>query len=306
MDCIDISGWTLLKAISKGSRNKKWVTPRRSFKIKGDHSPLELYIFKESHRNYPSEFWSEILASEIGRLVGVETQEVRCAHMHETHGSLITFFLKIKGHELVEELKEGGDLILPLHPQYDRKKGKDHNIFYVKEVFDSLEQHVLFDGFLKQLVFDCLIGNTDRHQDNWGIIVNYEKESVRLAPAYDNTDCFGREIMAKHIDGFFENGKERLAAYVRRGRPHLRWSDDGINLQKIDHFEFLKRLAYIYPQIKTFAKQQTEFNDTDIARILDNLGAVRIKNAHYALSTKRRKLMYNILLMRRDIMKGLF
>ena len=197
-------------------------------------------------------------------------------------------------------------MILQLHPSYDRKKGKDHNILYVKEVFDNLGQQALFDVFLKQLVFDCLIGNTDRHQDNWGFIVNYEIKNIRLAPAYDNTDCFGREIMAKHIGGFLERDKVKLEAYVRRGKPHLRWSDDGISLQKIDHFEFLKRLAYIYPQIITFAEQQTAFSETDIGAILRKLRAIRIKNAHYALSPKRTKLMYNIIIRRRDIIRGCF
>ena len=43
-------------------------------------------------------------------------------------------------------------------------------------------------GFIDILIFDALIGNCDRHSENWGLVGNTNSDGLknRLAPAYDN------------------------------------------------------------------------------------------------------------------------
>ena len=48
----------------------------------------------------------------------------------------------------------------------------------------SLEEFGLEKEFLKIPIFDFLIGNSDRHQNNWAIIK--KDDDVRLSPLYDN------------------------------------------------------------------------------------------------------------------------
>ena len=53
---------------SRGSREKKWVV--RPPQVLGGES--EMFLFKESHKRHPTEFWSEIVAHRVGKLIGVE------------------------------------------------------------------------------------------------------------------------------------------------------------------------------------------------------------------------------------------
>ena len=58
--------------------------------------------------------------------------------------------------------------------------------------FLDLQKGVLgFWGFgvLGFFLFDCWIGNTDRHHENWGLIRNNlysDEESFAITPAYDH------------------------------------------------------------------------------------------------------------------------
>ena len=46
------------------------------------------------------------------------------------------------------------------------------------------------------VVLDAQIGNTDRHHENWGVLVDLSEESVRLtvAPSFDHAYSLGREL----------------------------------------------------------------------------------------------------------------
>lgn len=46
-------------------------------------------------------------------------------------------------------------------------------------------------------VFDTILLQTDRNPNNWGILINKKKHTVRVAPLYDNTNMMG---MNKDID----------------------------------------------------------------------------------------------------------
>lgn len=297
-ECIDVTNWIKLNEPAKGSRNKIWVA-------KPDTKVLEMFLFKESHRRHPVEFWSEVITHHIGKLAGVPTPETFCARMGDTYGALIGFFLKMKDGQVMESLDHGGDLILAKYPDFDRTKGERHNIFFVERIFLESKRPDLFRDFLGTLVFDALIGNTDRHQDNWGFILE-KKRIVRLTPAFDNSDSLGREIVEEKISNFLKDDGTRLKRYIEDGKPHVRWSVDGQNLEWINHFEFLKRLSHKWPEVIKYVKLQTKFRDGDIDGILTPLAGVKVDSPQYALSPERIQFIKKIICFRRDILKQLF
>jgi len=47
------------------------------------------------------------------------------------------------------------------------------------------------DVFVGYLLLDAWIGNTDRHHENWGLVLSPEQE-VHLAPTFDHASSLGR------------------------------------------------------------------------------------------------------------------
>jgi hypothetical protein len=303
---IDVSGWYKLREQTKGSREKQWV-----YYYSGNTpSNIEIYLFKESHKRYPNEFWAEIIASRIGELIGVPTPETYCARLEDKYAALVKFFLRVEwDHKnecyIVENLFEGGDSMVRRDPTFERKRGERHNIFDVESVFKEMKKETLFGDFLKILIFDTIIGNTDRHQDNWGFIVGKD-EAFKLAPAYDNSTSLGSELVEEKLDGFLENNAIKLRKYIAKGCPHLRWSKDGSNLERLNHFQFLENLCKDKPFAIHFIKEMTIFTDEQVENILSGLCQINITNPKYCLSETRRKLIKSIICARRDLLKERF
>lgn len=309
-DCIDVSDWIEWPAGgTTGSRNKSWLIKPPDFTEAPDTVSIEDFLFKESHRNYPVEFWSEIITHEIGNMVGVSTPPTICAKRGEVYGALIKSFLKTKVFKWGDEIEEtqtlyhGGDLLLALDPSFDRHKGKTHNIHSVERVFVEGGKGAMFSDLLKILVFDILIGNTDRHQDNWGFTVDDEGGQWGLAPAFDNGGCLGREIQEIAIPAYLDDKSSTFEKYIRRGKPHMRWSTDGKNLEWLTHFDFLERLSRQWPEVVEYVRLQTFFSDNQVDEILGRVSATKPQNTIYVLNPERVRFIKRILCSRRDLMR---
>ena len=54
------------------------------------------------------------------------------------------------------------------------------------------------DLFVGYLLLDALIGNGDRHHENWGFVTSRQANSsdlLYLSPTYDHASCLGRELL---------------------------------------------------------------------------------------------------------------
>ena len=97
---------------------------------------------------------------------------------------------------------------------------------------NALEAKRQFAGYL---VLDAMIGNTDRHSENWGMLRkrvqshSIEFLSESLSPSYDHGSCLGRELSderreeslaANRVENYVERGRGQIyRASSRRRRP---------------------------------------------------------------------------------------
>ncbi|WP_293077859.1 HipA domain-containing protein [Okeania sp. SIO3B5] len=77
------------------------------------------------------------------------------------------------------------------------------------------------ETFVGYLLLDAWIGNTDRHHENWGFIMN---DSVSLAPTFDHASSLGRELLDSEKQKKINNqvvknyaAKSRSAMYDKIG-----------------------------------------------------------------------------------------
>lgn len=201
---------------------------------------------------------------------------------------------------------------------YDRKRGREHNFEHISAFHKVLVKRSLMtqdwiDMWGKILLFDALIGNTDRHQDNWGIIwtihvdelisadqkPRYDfKVSAVLTPAFDNGSSLGREILDIKLEDF--QNVDHLRRYIQRGTHHMKWSrlDD----RKCGHAELISKYVGQYPDVKDILRKSINFNFASMTKAILELTEF---NVAIPLSKQRAEFIVKLTEMRRDSLSNL-
>ncbi len=258
---IDVAAWLRNEEVyPEGKRVKALVycpSPAPFHFLEVGHG----YMFKQSPVWAPEQYWVEIFAYQLGEIMQVKVPAAYVALDAQRNqcGALIRWFLESPLPPVCDEESyiSGGDLCQDYIENFDRKSGEQHNFQTIIQIFENLpKKYPDFDVkwltyWAEVLVFDALIGNTDRHQDNWGLIewVEYvvsipiTKKAFRISPAFDNGSSMGFEKRANKFDAF--NDVRFLERYILRGRHHMKWSLNSPS--RIEHGEFLKTLYNNYP-----------------------------------------------------------
>ena len=75
----------------------------------------------------------------------------------------------------------------------------------------------LKDRFWDMFIVDALIGNNDRNNGNWGVLINNDTKKTEIAPVFDNGASFGNNTDDLKIEKILSD-KERFknSAYLSR------------------------------------------------------------------------------------------
>lgn len=238
-EVIDISGWQIhqdYEVFPVGARDK-------SLRVCPDLAPFKFclpghrYLFKEAIKSakdpnlprYPDQYWSEAIAFRIGRMMNLTLPPVFVAvdSSCDEPGTVNEWFLGYEGSS-DERFFPGGDYMQRHIPGYDREKGRKHNLSTIMALGRALEQRKLLSHDWRLywglcLCFDALIGNTDRHQENRGLIWADNGPKTRFAPYFDNGTSLGHELQSDKMRRMMRDPNE-LNGYLRRGKHQMRWS----------------------------------------------------------------------------------
>jgi hypothetical protein len=166
----DISDWNEKTWFStKGSRNKIVVE---------DPQNNKLYYYKTSlkkpGKDYKHEYWSEIIASEIGSYFGFNVLKYDIA-WHKDEMGCISESMNTEGES---ELTEGIQYLTGYNTSYNPKSKeakREYTFQFICDALDYFELDKYIHDIVRIIIFDSLVGNSDRHQENWGIITNNKK-----------------------------------------------------------------------------------------------------------------------------------
>lgn len=198
----DFSFWLEYQGASEGSgrSEKLWL-------VNPENKAIGLFKFTKS--DYTTEHISEKIAMQLAKLVDIECMEVEIGKYNNRVGSL-----SYRINDDDENLIEGIQLINKYYPNYNPETLYDdiNKEYYSFEmILNSLSDYDFCREFLKIPVFDFLIGNTDRHQNNWAIVQN---ENERLCPLYDNGSSLCCYIKENNIDDYLGNDKVRFNSLI--------------------------------------------------------------------------------------------
>ncbi len=133
----------------------------------------KFYYFKRSQykpgKDYTYEFWNEIIAYELGTSLGFNMLRYDIGIDGGIMGCISESMINSEREELIEGVK----YLQAFSPTYD-PSNKEHQTWYTFDlIINALESAKLkehSDNILELIIFDALIGNGDRHQENWAII----------------------------------------------------------------------------------------------------------------------------------------
>jgi len=140
--------------------------------------------YKEGEDGKPSkdfryEFWCEIIAYELGKMLGFNVLRYDIAIYENIVGCISESMIDTETEELVEGIKflQAYDSSFT---QNTRSNRSNYTFQLIEKSLNTLTDKDFIPEFLKIIIFDCLIGNGDRHQENWAIISKISRSTKKL------------------------------------------------------------------------------------------------------------------------------
>lgn len=195
-----------------GSKPKFWVLIDK-----------QRWLFKEARPN-TGEDWAEKAAAEIAHAMGINAAKVELAEFGGKIGCISCNFIDV---DAGEALVHGNEIMAWKVTGYDKTKifrQADHTIENIQLAIRALSDFADTDAVLTELagymVLDALIGNTDRHHENWGLRVHSpvarQTRLLSAAPSFDHASSLGRELLDARRTELLALG--HVERYISKGR----------------------------------------------------------------------------------------
>ena len=81
-------------------------------------------------------------------------------------------------------------------------------------IFQAMEEQTLIPAdqlkahFWDMFIVDALLGNFDRHNGNWGILVDEERQTAEIAPVYDCGSCLYPQLGSQEMEAVLNDESE--------------------------------------------------------------------------------------------------
>ncbi|HCX24515.1 MAG TPA: hypothetical protein DHN29_21530, partial [Cytophagales bacterium] len=168
----DISTWSPHPWLNTGgTRDKKFIQSPEG----------EYFFFKTSllrpQKDYRYEFWNEIISFHLGQMLGFDTLKYELA----IDGDKVGCLSKTMIDNNIEDLNEGGKYLQAYDNSFDpelKELRASYSFQLIEETLISFQLETYMSNILEIIVFDAIIGNSDRHQENWAFIIGLDNVGV--------------------------------------------------------------------------------------------------------------------------------
>lgn len=229
---------------------------------------------------------SEYIACNIFKILGIITQETILGTYTDRRGKeKIVVACKdftADGKKLMEFAHLKNTCIDSEQSGYGKELS---SILKTMEEQTLLPPNEIRSFFWDMFIVDALLGNFDRHNGNWGLLIDEELKTVEIAPVYDCGSCLypqlSEEGMKKVLDSDDEIN-QRIFVF-----PASSIEEDG---KKISYFDFISSLKD--PECNKALKRISQrINIDKINELIDGIPAlIPIQKDFYkVMITERRK-----------------
>lgn len=188
-------------------------------------------------QEYSNSCISEYVTCHIIKTLGLNVQETLLGKYHlngnekivvackdfTSNGSVLKQFAELKNSQ-IETSKNGYGTEL-------------------EEVLETIENQLIYDVkqlkefFWDMFIADSLVGNFDRHNGNWGFLINESLKQIEIAPIYDCASCLYPQLTDSRISEIIDKDEEMDARVFVFPTSALKRND-----KKINYFEYINSL----------------------------------------------------------------
>ncbi|MCK1402346.1 HipA domain-containing protein [Bradyrhizobium sp. 4] len=226
----DVTGSTTDRPEALGTKEKFWLVP---------HSDVGLtiagYLFKIG-RPSTGENWAEKVCCEILRAAEMPCASYEFAVHGTDQGVVSQQFVPVNGTFVPANM-----ILQAVVKEYDGQLRFRQRRYQVTTCLNVIRQRAIepplwtpstvgdmtaADIFVGYLVFDILVSNTDRHHENWGVVIDHSNQynpTFRLAPTFDHASSLGRnesdDARRRRLNTI--DRRDTVEAYTSRARSAL-------------------------------------------------------------------------------------
>lgn len=204
----------------------------------------EQYIFKYGAINY--EIWSELIAEQLGKQIGIEMAHYEVAEYKGVYGLLTKNFLK-EGELIIssDNLKKSANFIISENSLGgDLKCNTIIDIIQASYICDNrIITHDIGRELMKRWAFITLLMESDKNETNIGFIKG--QNGMRLTPDYDNATVARLNENINNFIDTMKTGYFDIRTFTDDIKNSLGLTDESNGLFWHDFPIFAKK----YPQI---------------------------------------------------------
>lgn len=252
----EITNWQKNVHYSTGGTRSKYIAL--------NPENFQEYFFKGSKETpfgeirYPTEFWSEIVASKIGQFLGFEMLDYNIA-FDKNHKQQIGCLSKSMILHSENKLTEGISYLTGFNSKYNPEKDKKNYTFqFIQDALIDFKLEEYVQNIIEIIIFDAIIGNSDRHQENWGVVVFYRETQIET----DNDNIDKKSKTSRRISNLLNKISIEILKIKIEEKVEFRKADLETESKLISH-----KFSPIYDSGCCLGR---EFDDLKVEKIIND------------------------------------
>ena len=267
----------------KGSEKKKTLVYNEKRYLVKFPDPI-----REKNKNisYINNAYSEYIGSNIFKIIGIDTQNTILGR-YEYNGKekIVCACEDFTTDE--RKLYEFENLVLSTNPDKKIETELDDILEVINEN-KMVNFKEIIEKFWDMFIVDSLIGNTDRHNGNWGFLLNKTSGEISFSPIYDCGSCLNPMLEDTELEKINDVELKNIAINC--------YSCIKENGKKINYMTYIKQMKN--EECNNAIKRIfNNINITEIEKFVDNIECI---------SEVRKNFYKNVMKYRYEILKEVY
>ncbi|MBO4371324.1 MAG: HipA domain-containing protein [Bacteroidales bacterium] len=260
------------------------------------------YLTKTGHKWYPIESITEHLLNQLGIVFGLEMADSRIAIINNQLRFLSKWFLSedeslVHGAEIFSNYLNDTDFVTEVEKQkMSRVLFTLQFVEKAVKLYSPTNYNIILHKLVKLLLYDALVGNNDRHFENWAVIVkNVGSSEPEFSPVYDTARGLFWNQSEESLQTFTD---DKIKKYSVNSKPKLGW--DGVNDKNLNHFRLVKEIYQ-----NQFYITQEEMKQLFEQQMIDAMKKYVVNNYTSLMSSRRIEVICKCLDFRYQTIKNI-